>query len=82
MLLLTGFEPFTTGQGLRLTHNPTGDIAKAIGRSNLSVEAAVLPVSFRETKATLRGLFAAHKPNHCIDKGRVEQRNHNFEPVA
>ena len=26
-VLLTGFEPFTTGQGLELTHNPTADIA-------------------------------------------------------
>ena len=25
MILLTGFEPFTTGLGLELTHNPTAD---------------------------------------------------------
>ena len=31
-VLVTGFEPFTTGQGLRLTENPTGPLAHDIAQ--------------------------------------------------
>ena len=33
VMLLTGFEPFTTGQGLVLTHNPTADIVLRVAEN-------------------------------------------------
>ena len=53
MILLTGFEPFTTGQGLELTHNPTAEIAMSVAASVEGVRGAVLPVSFERTRACL-----------------------------
>ena len=55
--LITGFEPFTTGQGLVLKENPTGTWAKQIAARLHSAESATLPVSYRQTKACLRLLF-------------------------
>jgi len=61
-MLLTGFEPFTTGQGVKLDHNPTADIVKRVAARVPGVTAAVLPVSYRATPQALHGLFEQHRP--------------------
>ena len=75
MLLLTGFVPFTTGQGLKLTHNPTGDIALSLGSSLPNVQGAVLPVSFAKTKAALLSLLGETQPTHWIGMGFAPHRS-------
>ncbi len=75
MLLLTGFVPFTTGQGLKLTHNPTGDIALNLASTLPGVHGAVLPVSFTKTKAELRTLLAESQPTHWIGMGFAPHRS-------
>ena len=74
MILLTGFEPFTTGQGLKLTHNPTGDIATSLGSSLTHVQGAVLPVSFTQTKTTLTDMFVNLEPTHWVGLGFAPHR--------
>jgi pyroglutamyl-peptidase len=74
MLLITGFEPFTTGLGLRLDHNPTATLAKAIGRRVEGARGEVLPVSYAETKTALLDLFEAHQPTHWIGLGYAPHR--------
>ena len=75
MLLLTGFVPFTTGQGLKLAHNPTGDIALKLGALCPNTHGAVLPVSFSQTKRELLGLFADKRPTHWIGMGFAPHRS-------
>ena len=74
MLLITGFEPFTTGQGLRLEHNPTADIAPRVARRIAGAQSAVLPVSFRDTKSSLLAHFEAHRPTAWIGLGYAPHR--------
>ena len=74
MILVTGFEPFTTGQGLKLKHNPTGDIAMAVGARLDNAIGSVLPVSFAKTKASLLDLFDKHKPTHWLGMGFAPHR--------
>ncbi len=74
MNLVTGFEPFTTGQGLMLTHNPTGDIAQRIGATLPDVQGAVLPVSFVATKNALLAKFEQVQPAHWIGLGFAPHR--------
>ena len=74
MILVTGFEPFTTGQGLKLDHNPTGDIAMAVASRLNSAHGSVLPVSFAKTKASLLDLFEKHRPTHWLGMGFAPHR--------
>jgi pyroglutamyl-peptidase len=73
-VLLTGFEPFTTGQGLALTHNPTADIVERVARRMEGVTAAVLPVSFAATPAALGALFDRHHPRVWLGLGYAPHR--------
>jgi pyroglutamyl-peptidase len=74
VVLLTGFEPFTTGRGLSLSHNPTADIALAVGSETAGVTGAVLPVSYAKTPVTLAGLFEAHHPRIWVGLGYAPHR--------
>ena len=74
MLLLTGFEPFTTGEGLRLTVNPTAEIVTNIAQELSNVSSAVLPVSFKETKEQLTELFEKQNPTAWIGLGYAPHR--------
>jgi pyroglutamyl-peptidase len=83
MVLLTGFEPFTTGQGLKLTHNPTADIATNVAARLEGVEARVLPVSFEATKSTLQAAFDELHPRIWIGLGFAPHRETlDIETVA
>ena len=74
MVLVTGFEPFTTGKGLRLTHNPTADVACAVAARSEGVRAGVLPVSYAQTPLALQALFEAHDPSVWIGMGYAPHR--------
>lgn len=74
MILLTGFEPFTTGQGLELTHNPTADIVARVGPRVSGVEHAVLPVSYARTREALGALFESLKPRAWVGLGFAPHR--------
>jgi pyroglutamyl-peptidase len=74
MMLLTGFEPFTTGRGLVLTHNPTADIVRQIAAANPDVTAAVLPVSFRATREALLSQFDRLNPRIWLGLGYAPHR--------
>jgi len=74
MILFTGFEPFTTGQGLMLTHNPTADIAQRVAQRMPNAESAVLPVSFAQTRRVLVGQFDKHEPAVWIGMGYAPHR--------
>ncbi len=73
-VLLTGFEPFTTGQGLELTHNPTADIALRVADRVEAVVGAVLPVSYARTPPALQALFEAHQPRAWVGLGYAPHR--------
>ena len=82
-ILITGFEPFTTGQGLKLAHNPTAEWAEAISARVDDADFAVLPVSYRRTKQTLNSLFSMHKPSIWLGLGYAPHRlNIDVEHVA
>jgi pyroglutamyl-peptidase len=74
MVLITGFEPFTTGQGLVLTHNPTADIVARVAEKMPHVAHAVLPVSFQKTRAALLALFEEYSPRIWIGLGYAPHR--------
>jgi len=83
MLLLTGFEPFTTGQGLTLKHNPTADIARRLGAALPDVTGAVLPVSYAETRVALTRLWDVQRPRRWIGLGYAPHRRQvEVETVA
>ena len=74
MLLLTGFEPFTTGEGLKLKVNPTAEIVTNIAQELSDVSSAILPVSYEQTKQQLSDLFENKKPNAWIGLGYAPHR--------
>jgi pyroglutamyl-peptidase len=75
-ILVTGFEPFVTGQGVRLEHNPTIDVVGGLERT-LGPPAAfsILPVSFRETKTDLLSLFERYEPKIWMGLGYAHHRS-------
>jgi pyroglutamyl-peptidase len=74
MLLLTGFEPFTTGEGIKLDHNPTADIVGRVASSVADVASVVLPVSYAKTKAALLASFEELRPRVWIGLGYAPHR--------
>jgi pyroglutamyl-peptidase len=74
MILFTGFEPFTTGQGLVLTHNPTADIAQRVAERLPNAQAVVLPVSYAETRRVLVEQLDTHRPAVWIGMGYAPHR--------
>ena len=73
-ILLTGFEPFTTGQGLVLDHNPTASIATQVATTLDHATSAVLPVSYQRTKSALLELFDTLKPRVWVGMGFAPHR--------
>ena len=73
--LITGFKPFTTGQGVVLTDNPTARWARHVGEGLECGVSATLPVSFRRTKQTLRELFLTHRPRVWVGLGFAPHRS-------
>jgi len=83
VILLTGFEPFTTGQGLVLSHNPTADIVARVTSNLHGVRHDVLPVSFRETARVLVEIFETVCPRIWIGLGFApHQTTWNIETLA
>ena len=74
MILFTGFEPFTTGQGLVLDHNPTAGIAERVAGRMPVAAFAVLPVSFSRTQRILTERFDTHRPGLWIGMGYAPHR--------
>ena len=74
-MLLTGFEPFTTGQGLVLTHNPTADIVQRVAERTPEVATEVLPVSYQATPLALHRAFDRHHPRVWIGLGFAPHRS-------
>jgi len=74
MILVTGFEPFTTGQGLVLDENPTGPLAEAIAANLPDAESRVLPVSFKDTRRRLNECFDTLKPRIWLGLGFAPHR--------
>lgn len=82
-ILITGFEPFTTGRGLRLECNPTADIARRVASAVPGAECSVLPVSFVATRASLEALFEDTQPTHWLGLGYAPHREQvDVEMVA
>ena len=73
-VLITGFEPFTTGQGLKLTDNPTGRWAEEVAARVPDCRSATLPVSYQETKSRLRMLFERYEPVIWLGLGFAPHR--------
>ena len=87
MILLTGFEPFTTGQGLVLTENPTADIVKGVASrwpaAAPDLVAEVLPVSYLRTRQALNQSLAQYAPQVWIGLGFAPHRTSlDIEVVA
>jgi pyroglutamyl-peptidase len=83
MILLTGFEPFTTQQGLELTHNPTADIAIDVADGLPGVTSAVLPVGYERTRAALLEHFEIVQPRVWVGLGYAPHRTTlDIETVA
>jgi len=81
--LITGFEPFTTGQGLVLEHNPTADIAAQVAAQLRSGAHQTLPVSYGKTKDALEEVFGELQPRHWIGLGYAPHRTTlDFETIA
>ena len=81
--LITGFEPFTTGQGLKLTENPTSNWAFSVASKVPNCASATLPVSYERTKLVLSQLFDKHQPKVWIGLGFAPHRlNIDVECVA
>ena len=81
--MITGFEPFTTGQGLVLDHNPTADIATAVAERIQHIVSLTLPVSYRKTREALEAGFQLHEPRHWIGLGYAPHRqNLDVETIA
>ena len=81
--MITGFEPFTTGQGLVLEHNPTADIAAAVAGRAEHLVGLTLPVSYQQTREALEQGFELHKPRHWIGLGYAPHRvNLDVETIA
>ena len=74
VLLLTGFGPYTTGQGLKLESNPTEKIVQNVSKGLPSVLGRVLPVVYSETKSKLRQLFKQEEPKNWIGLGYAPHR--------
>jgi len=74
MRLITGFEPFTTGQGLVLEHNPTADIARNVARATPDIHCAVLPVSYRRTRDALHEAWVTAKTQVWLGLGYAPHR--------
>ena len=75
-ILVTGFEPFVTGQGVRLKHNPTIDVVTGLQKTlGSSAKFAILPVSFRTTKTALLELFKEVEPEIWIGLGYAHHRS-------
>ena len=82
-VLLTGFEPFTTGQGLKLDHNPTADIVRRVAHGLEGVDYGVLPVSYRRTPEALEALWREHMPRIWIGLGYAPHRQDvDIETIA
>lgn len=82
-MLLTGFEPFTTGQGLVLDHNPTADIVRRVAEELEGVTFGVLPVSYRRTPDALERLWATHAPRAWVGLGYAPHRQRvDIETIA
>ncbi len=73
-MLLTGFEPFTTGLGLELSHNPTADIVRRVAPQVPGASAAVLPVSYAATPRALHDLFEQRRPRVWVGLGFAPHR--------
>ena len=73
-VLITGFEPFTTGKGLVLDRNPTGEIARAVGSTVDACTGRVLPVSFKDTRAQLEALLEELAPTYWVGMGFAPHR--------
>ncbi len=83
MILLTVFEPFTTGQGLELTHNPTADIALSVADTMENVRGLVLPVSYSRTRTSLSDHLNDLKPRVWVGLGFAPHRERlDIEAVA
>lgn len=83
MFLVTGFEPFTTGEGLVLDHNPTAEMALRLADEHVDVVGAVLPVSFAQTRQALTSLWETHQPERWIGLGFAPHRRRvDVETVA
>lgn len=74
MILITGFEPFTTGKGFQVDVNPTAEIATGVASQDPKLASAILPVSFADTKSNLLALFDSQKPKAWIGLGYAPHR--------
>ena len=82
-VLLTGFEPFTTGQGLILNNNPTAQIVQRVAAESDHIHAAVLPVSYQRTPPALLQLFKEIRPRFWLGLGFAPHRTQvDIEAVA
>ncbi len=83
MILVTGFEPYTTSEGLHVTVNPTSRIATNTASNSDSFVSAILPVSFKHAKNELVQLFETIKPKVWLGLGYAPHRaTLDFEVVA
>ena len=73
-MLLTGFQPFTTGQGQVLAPTLTADIAVQVAARVDGVNAAVLPVSYSATPLAFHHLLESHQPRLWIGLGYAPHR--------
>ena len=73
-ILITGFEPFTTGLGLTLTENPTARWAQEVAARVPACRSATLPVSYEGTKRDLSALFDQYEPTIWLGLGFAPHR--------
>ena len=73
-MLLTGFEPFTSGQGLVLDDNPTAHIVGRVAARMPGLQSAVLPVSYERTPLALQRQFDEHQPQVWLGLGYAPHR--------
>ena len=82
-VLLTGFEPFTTGQGIVLDENPTAMIVRKVAAKSDFIQSAVLPVSYKRTPAVLLQRLKQSRPKLLLGLGYAPHRSQiDIEAVA
>ncbi|MEE2789935.1 MAG: pyroglutamyl-peptidase I [Myxococcota bacterium] len=83
MILVTGFVPFVSREGIVLHENPTARIVRDLDRRGGALRGIVLPVSFAETKRLFVHALNRSEPTIWIGLGYAPHRACiDFEVIA
>lgn len=73
-ILLTGFDSFTTSNGVAVSHNPTRDVVGVLAARHPALNTGILSVSFEDCRTELQALFEQHRPRIWVGLGVAMSR--------